>query len=191
MVTGPPASADRYDSAARLFHWTIAALVVVTMPIGITMNEILGEGRAQDVLYVIHELIGVTIFALMLARLLWRLGRGAPSPSPALKPFEVWASRAVHWALYLVLLAMPVTGYLLVVAGGYPLTWFDLFAVPRLVAKNKPLGDLAENAHLTLQWAVYALVAMHAGAALHHHFVRGNDVLARMLPSLARPLRLG
>ena len=90
-----------------------------------------------------------------------------------------------------VLLAMPVTGYVLVVAGGYPLTWFDLFAVPRLVAKNKALGDRAEDAHLALQWAVYGLVAMHAGAALHHHFVRRNDVLARMLPRLARKPRLG
>ncbi len=184
-------SADRYDGGARVFHWTIAALVAVTVPIGITMNVILGAGPAQDVLYVIHESIGVTILVLMVARLGWRLGRGAPPPSRDLGRLEVWASRAVHAALYLVLLAMPVTGYLLVVAGGYPLTWFDLFAVPRLVAKNKALGDLAENAHLALQWAVYGLVAMHAGAALHHHFVRRNDVLARMLPWLARKPRQG
>jgi cytochrome b561 len=175
-------SDDRYDAGARVFHWTVVALVAVTVPIGITMNLILGEGPAQGVLFVIHKSIGVTIFVLMLARLGWRLGRGTPPPSRDLSPLEIRASRAVHALLYLLLLAMAATGYVQEVAGGYPLTWFDLFAVPRLVAKNKALSDLAENAHLALQWAVYGLVAMHAGAALHHHFVRKNDVLARMLP---------
>lgn len=178
-----------YDPVARVFHWTTAALVLATIPIGIAMAEIVDEGPVQDRLYVLHESIGVTIFALVLLRLCWRLGHGAPPPSPALSPLEVAASRTVHALLYLVLFAMPVTGYLLVVAGDYPLTYFDLFAVPRLVGKAKPLSDLAETAHHLLQWLVYALVAAHAGAALHHHFVRGNDVLRRMLPRLARERR--
>ena len=97
------------------------------------------------------------------------------------------ASRAVHWLLYLVLFAMPVTGYLLVVAGDYPLTYFGLFDVPRFVGKHEPLSKFAESAHIALQWVIYALVAMHAGAALHHHFIRRNGVLRRMLPQLAEP----
>jgi cytochrome b561 len=174
-------AATSYDPVARTLHWTIVVLVFVTMPVGIAMNDLVPEGPVQDALYVLHESIGVSIFILMLLRLGWRVGHGAPPPSAALTPLEVLGSRAVHGLLYLVLLAMPVTGYLLVVAGGFPLTYFDLFPVPRLVAKDDALSKISENMHLALQWVVYALVAIHAGAALHHHFIRHNDVLRRML----------
>jgi cytochrome b561 len=174
-----------YDAGARSFHWTIVVLVLVTMPIGIAMNDLVEEGPLQDALYVVHESIGVTIFCLMALRLAWRLARGVPPPSADLNRLEQVTSRAVHALLYIVLFAMPVTGYLLVVAGDYPLTYFGLFSVPRLVGKDGPLSKFAENLHIALQWAVYALVAMHGAAALHHHFVRRNDVLRRMLPRLA------
>jgi len=81
---------------------------------------------------------------------------------------------------------MPITGYVMVVAGGDPLTYFGLAVVPRLVPRNRALSDLADTAHLSLQYVVYALVTIHAAAALHHHFWRHNDVLSRMLPSLRR-----
>jgi cytochrome b561 len=178
-------AALHYDAVARTFHWSIVVLVLVTMPIGIAMNDLVAEGPLQDTLYVVHESIGVTIFCLMLLRLAWRLGRGAPPPSADLSRFEMLLSRSVHALLYLVLLAMPITGYLLVVAGGYPLSYFALFPVPRLVGKDEPLSQLAETGHLAMQWVIYALVAMHAAAALHHHFIRRNDVLRRMLPRWA------
>jgi len=178
-----------YDAGARTFHWTIVALVVVTMPIGIAMNDLVAEGPVQDALYVIHESIGVTIFCLMLLRLAWRLAHGAPAPAAELSRLEVLASQTVHALLYLALLVMPITGYLLVVAGNYPLTYFGLFDVPRFLGKDEPLSKFAESAHIALQWVIYALVAMHAGAALHHHFIRRNGVLRRMLPQLADPRR--
>ncbi len=182
-------AALHYDAGARSFHWIIVGLVLVTVPVGIAMNDLVAEGPVQDALYVIHESIGVTILCLMLLRLAWRLGHGAPAPAAELSPLEVAASRAVHALLYLVLLAMPISGYLLVVAGDYPLSYFGLFNVPRLVGKDEPLSKFAENAHLTLQWVVYALVALHVAAALHHHFLRRNTVLRRMLPGLADPRR--
>ena len=82
--------------------------------------------------------------------------------------------------------AMPISGYVFVIAGDYPLTYFGLADAPRLLAKDKALSDLAETVHLSLQYAIYAVVLMHAGAALHHYFFRRNDVLQRMLPSLRR-----
>ncbi len=139
-----------------MLHWTVAALVVTTVPIGITMYAI-SEGHLQDVLYVVHESIGLSILALMLARLGWRLAKGAPAPSAALSPLEVKASRWVHWLLYAVLLAMPVSGYVFVVAGGYPLTYLDLFEVPRLLAKHQrvAVGPCRGRASSTLQYAIY------------------------------------
>jgi cytochrome b561 len=77
---------------------------------------------------------------------------------------------------------MPVTGYLSVIAGGYPMNFFGLFDVPRLVAKSEALAKFTETAHLTLQYAVYALVLVHVAAALHHHLVRQDGVLRRMWP---------
>lgn len=172
-----------YGARARLFHWLIFALVLLMVPMGLVMTS-LDSGMLQNVLFVTHELVGVTVFVLMLGRLCWRLTHALPPPSRDLSAFEVRASQTVHWLLYLVLFSMPITGYVFVVAGDYPLTYFDLADVPRLLAKNKALSDFAETAHLTLQYAVYALVAAHAGAALHHYFWRRNDVLARMLPGL-------
>ena len=78
---------------------------------------------------------------------------------------------------------MPITGYLSVIAGGYPMNFFGLFDVPRLVAKSEGLGKFMETAHLTLQYAVYALVLAHVAAALHHHWVRHDGVLRRMWPA--------
>lgn len=174
---------DRYGPGARFFHWLIVILVLAMIPMGLVMANIAG-GTLQNVLYVSHESLGLTILALMLLRLIWRLTHKPPPPSPALNHLEIVASGANHWLLYLVLLAMPVSGYLLVVAGGYPLTYFDLGQIPRLVAKDKNFSELAETVHLSLQWVIYALVLLHAAAALHHHFIRHNDVLARMWPGL-------
>jgi cytochrome b561 len=175
---------ETYGSIARLFHWLTLLLVVLLAPLGLVMTS-LDPGKLQDALFVTHQSLGLTLFALILMRLGWRL-RYSPPPSRDLSPMEIKASQFVHWLLYLALLAMPITGYVMVVAGGDPLTYFWIAMVPRFVAKNRILSDLAETAHLSLQYAVYALVCIHAAAALHHHFWRHNDVLARMLPGLRK-----
>jgi cytochrome b561 len=177
-----------YDAVARLFHWTTAALVLLIIPIGWVMTR-LDRGLAQESLFITHESIGLTILGLTAARVAWRLSHPAPPRSPSLSPLEVWASGIVHTVLYLFLLALPISGYIMEVAGGFPLTYFGLAEVPRLVVKDEPLSKLAETAHLTLQFGVSLCIALHIGAALHHHFLRRNDVLARMLPQLGRSIR--
>ncbi len=174
-----------YGAGARSFHWITTLLVLPIIPIGIIMIR-LPRGALQDTLFVAHESLGLAILGLTVLRLAWRLAQGAPRPSPELGPLEARASRAAHALLYVLLLAMPATGYLLVVYGGFPLTFFGLAEVPRLVAKDKPLSELAGAAHLTLQWVIYAAVLAHVAAALHHHFLRHNAVLARMWPGLPR-----
>lgn len=172
-----------YDPVARFFHWATVCLVLLLIPIGLVMAD-LDPGKLQDVLFVTHESLGITILVLVLLRLGWRLTHSPPPPSRDLSRLEVIASGSVHWLLYLLLLAMPISGYIFVVAGDYPLTYFELANAPRLVAPNKVLSDFAETVHLTLQYAIYAVVLLHAGAALHHYFFRRNDVLQRMWPSL-------
>ncbi len=178
-------SETHYGAGARAFHWLTAALLLVIIPIGLVMGS-LPRGLLQDTLFITHESLGLTVLGLTVLRFLWRLAHPAPPPDADLAPLERRARGSVHAALYLVLLAMPATGYLFVSYSGIALHYFGLFRVPSLVAKDKPMGDFALFVHTSLQWAIYALAAMHIGAALHHHFGRRNNVLRRMLPSLER-----
>jgi cytochrome b561 len=179
-------SATQYGSLARFLHWAIAVLIVVTIPCAWVMSHI-GAGPTQNVLYVAHESIGLTVLALASLRLIWRL-IDPPPPLPAsVLPGKARLAHLNHQLLYLLLFLMPVSGYLFVIAGAYPMTYFALFDVPRLVGKNEDLSKLMETAHLSLQFAVYALVGLHVAAALHHHLVKRDGVLWRMWPVRRAP----
>jgi cytochrome b561 len=172
-----------YGAGARFFHWLTVGMLLAIVPLGLVMGG-LPRGALQNAAFITHESLGLSVLALTLLRFLWRLAHPAPPPSADLAPVEREASRWVHIALYLVLLALPITGYLFVSFSGIALDYFGLARVPALVAKDKSAGDLALAVHKALQWAIYTLAALHVGAALHHHFLRRNNVLRRMLPSL-------
>lgn len=173
----------QYGAPARFFHWAIAILVIVTIPIAWAMLRV-GEGPLQNLLFVVHESIGLSIFVLAVLRVVWRFVETPPPLPASVPPGRALIARINHWLLYFLLFLMPVTGYLSVVAGGYPLNFFALFDVPRLVGKSESLGKFTENAHLALQYAVYVLVLVHVAAALHHHLVQRDGVLRRMWPGL-------
>jgi cytochrome b561 len=175
----------RYGAGARAFHWITVALLLIIIPIGLVMGR-LPRGLLQDTLFITHESLGVTVLGITLLRAFWRLAHPAPPPSADLAPLERRASGAVHAALYLILLAAPITGYLYISFKGITLHYLGLVAVRALVAPDKSLAKLAFSIHAALPWAIYTLAALHIGAALHHYFVRRNDVLQRMLPSLDR-----
>jgi cytochrome b561 len=179
-------AAATYSVGARAFHWATVALLLAIIPIGLVMGA-LPRGTLQNVCFITHESLGLTVLGLTVLRFLWRLRHAPPPPSADLTPLEQRASRGVHALLYGLLLVMPATGYLFVTFSGIDVHYFGLMRVPALVEQDKPTGELFLAIHVSLQWAIYALAAMHIGAALHHHFRRRNDVLTRMLPSL-RPL---
>ena len=174
-----------YGGGARVFHWLTVALLLIIMPMGIVMGD-LPHGRLQDALFITHESLGITVLALTVLRFLWRLGHRPPPPSADLNRLEIRASGGVHALLYLMLVVMPITGYLFISFLGIDFIYAGLVDVPPPVAKDKPTGEFFGLIHASLQWAIYGLVAMHAGAALHHYFFRRNDVLQRMLPGLRR-----
>jgi cytochrome b561 len=179
-----PNGSAQYGSLARFFHWAVALLVVATVPLAWAMLN-LRSGPTQDLLFTIHQSIGLTIFALVVLRLAWRSANPPPPLPASVSPVQARLARLNHWLLYLVLVLMPVTGYLSVTAGGYPLSFFGLFDVPRLVAKGKSLAHLTEATHLALQYVIYALVVLHVAAALHHRWVKHDGVLRRMWPGRA------
>ncbi len=174
-------SPTQYGSIARFLHWATAILIIVTIPFGLIMVNI-GPGTMQNVLYVTHESIGLPIVTLAVLRLIWRLADPPPPLPASIPPGQARLARINHQLLFLLLFLMPASGYLFVIAGGYPMNYFKLFDVPRLVDKNEGLSKLMETAHLSLQFAVYALVGAHVAAALHHHLVKRDGVLRRMWP---------
>lgn len=176
---------DRYSRGAIWLHWIIAALVVVNLAIGLLHDSLL-EGVAGAI--PLHKSIGLSVLALTLARIGWRLTHRPPRLPVDLPAWERGAARASHVAFYALLLALPLAGWVMGSAGRearYPMRWFGLFDVPHLPgsARTAAFGD---GAHMVLGYAMAALVALHLAAALRHHFVLRNAVLGRMLPGVAR-----
>ena len=141
-----------------------------------------GEGPTHDALYNFHKSLGVLILILMVLRLINRLAVGAPAPDPEIEPWQKTVSSIVHGLLYVLLLAMPIVGYVANSAYGASTPFFGLFELPALVGKNESLVDDAIHAASLGGLAGDLLVLLHIGAALHHHFIRGDNVLRRMLP---------
>jgi cytochrome b561 len=170
-----------YPATSKWLHWLVAICVLTTAPVAIAMGRV-AEGPLQDRLYNFHKSLGVLILILMALRLINRLAVGAPAPDPAIEPWQKTASSAVHGLLYVLLLAMPVVGYVANSAYGARTPFFGLFELPAIIGKNEALATQLFTVHRWTGWLVIVLVVVHIGAALQHHFLRGDNVLRRMLP---------
>ncbi len=172
----------RYTRVAMGLHWVIAALIVVNLVIGL-LHEPFPAVRA---LMPAHKAIGVTVLALTLARIGWRLTHRAPPLPATVTPWQRGAAQRAHVGRYLLMLALPLTGWALVSGGERrPLSWFGLFPLPYLPV-SPAAADAADNAHGLLGWLALALLAVHAGAALYHRLLLRDGVLGRMAPALER-----
>ena len=174
---------QRYSGVAIAFHWTIAFLVIVNLIVGIGHDAV----PALRAWMPGHKAIGITVLALTLGRLAWRLAHRAP-PLPATTPaWEKGAAHATHWALYALMVVMPLTGWAMVSGpeGRRPLTWFGAFDIPYLPVSTGT-ADVGHSAHGVLGWLMAALVLLHIAAVLRHHLLLRDNVLARMLPVARR-----
>jgi cytochrome b561 len=170
--------AARYNRTARALHWIIAALVIGNIAGGLLHDAL------EDVvnLMPLHKAAGMTVLVLTLARIAWRLTWTAPPQPASMSGLEVLVARAAHLLFYALMLAMPVTGWIMASAGKYPLTWFGLFDLPKLpVTREDPLYALGREGHELLGWLFLALAVLHIAAALRHHFILKDNVLRRML----------
>ena len=172
---------DRWGWVSQSLHWLVALLIVVIAIIGLTMGDLPNSPRKISV-YSLHKSLGLTVLALAALRLAWRLYAGAPQHVPGTPQWQRWAASTTHVALYGLMFAMPLTGWLLNSAAGYPLQWFKLFNLPALAAENDALRELAEELHEAGFWLLLVLVLAHASAALYHHVFQRDDTLRRMLP---------
>jgi cytochrome b561 len=171
----------RWGWLSQFLHWLIVVLIVLQVTLGL-LAEDLPSGVRKLGLLARHKSVGITILALVVLRLLWRWLNPTPALPPTLKTWEVSLARLTHVLLYVVLFAMPLSGWLMSSARGFPVSWFGFFQLPDLVSKDKPLYNALVSTHICLSYVLYAVVALHVAAALKHHFVLRDDVLRRMLP---------
>lgn len=168
----------KYNGVARILHWLIALGIITAITLG------LGHDAWRDLFPVmpIHKAIGITILALSLFRLYWRLSHPAP-PLPATMPgWQVGMAHGLHWLFYAMIIAVPMTGWIMSSAGTYPLQWFGLFDIPKWpVMKDSPLAQAAHAGHEVMGKLFIPLIALHIGAALYHQFAVKDGVLRRML----------
>ncbi|WP_017915125.1 cytochrome b [Xanthomonas sacchari] len=173
---------NRWGSVSQTLHWLIAALILLLGVVGLTMGE-LPKTPKYFWVYTAHKSLGLTVLALVIVRLGWRLYAGAPKPVPGTPGWQERIADATHALLYVMIFAIPLSGWLYDSASGLrPFRWFGLVAVPKLSAPNEHLRDLSHTVHEWGFWLLIAVVLAHAGAAFYHHLFQRDATLARMLP---------
>ena len=174
-----------YTRTAIALHWLIAIAIVATFGVGLIMHD-LALSPFKLKIYSWHKWAGVTIFLLVLFRLGWRLTHRPPGPPAGMPAWQHTAAEVTHLLIYILMIAIPLSGWLMSSAKGFQTVYFGILPLPDLLAKNKELGELLSFVHTVLNFTLAGLVLAHAGAALKHHFIDRDDVLTRMLPFIKK-----
>ncbi len=172
----------RYTAVAIVLHWLMAALLLGLFAVGLYMVDLPLSPRKLQV-YSWHKWAGVTAFAFVLVRLAWRAGHPPPPLPASMAVWERAAAAVAHGALYVLMLAIPLSGWLMSSAMGFQTVWFGVLPIPDLIGKNEELGDLLRIIHISLNYTLAGLVLLHIGAALKHRLINRDDVFGRMWPS--------
>ena len=179
-------TADSWGAPAKLFHWVMAALILAQIALGV-MAAGWRVSPTKLELFFWHKSNGMLILALVALRLLWRLANPAPLLPPGMAPWERAAARLSHLLLYVLMVALPMTGWIVNSAANVPFRIFWLIPLPAIVAHDESTADLAAWVHGGLAVLLALVLTAHIGAALRHHFVKRDAVLERMLPGTRRP----
>ena len=185
-------SATKWGWVSITLHWVTVLAIVGLAIVGTQMDD-LPTSLVKVKVYALHKSVGLTVLALTALRLAWRLFAGAPKLAP-MPRWQRLAAHASHVALYALLFAMPLSGWLLHSASsnaGYALKWFGLFKVPAIAAYDPALKHLAHELHEGIFKAILVVAIVHVAAAFKHHFVDRDDTLHRMLPLLPDPAAAG
>ena len=169
-----------YTVTARTLHWLVAALVLTQVPLGIVIANKLG-GPLQEWLYDLHKSFGALLVPLIFVRVIYRLTH-TPEPLPKdVPPMQQVAARAMHWTLYTLLILQPMIGWIATSAYPAPVPIFHLFNMPLIWPDNRDLSGQLFTIHRWLGIVIAIVAAGHIGAALHHHFIKKDRILMRMI----------
>jgi len=187
------AARERYTTVAIVLHWLIALILIGNIVLAWQLED--AKGLAKFQLFQLHKSLGITVLVLSLARLAWRLINPPPAPLASMKAWERYASLAVHMGFYVIMIGMPMSGWLMVSASPHniPTLLFGFIDLPYLpfvhglaVAQAKALAEAFGEAHEIMAWVAYGLIGLHVGAALKHQFLDRDTIVSRMVPFLKR-----
>ncbi len=175
----------RYDSVAITLHWFIALAIILLIPMGFFMGDFPDAIKFPS--YTIHKSLGIVVLALSMLRFVWRLMNPPPALPAGMKPYEITLSKLTHWVFYFLIIAMPLSGWLMVSASQkYPTVFFWLGEVPFLPMPEgidkKATAHMFKEYHELLAFGALGLLALHVGAALKHQFINRDNLFARMMP---------
>ena len=175
-------TADRYGHVAQLLHWIVVALIIGQFVLASTAEDLPRLSAERLEVTALHKSLGLTVLILAVLRLVWRSVSPPPLLPATMKPWERGFAQLIHWALYGVMFAMPLSGWMWSSASNYPVSWFGLVQMPDLVPPGEGLKDAFHEGHEILGTLLLVLAALHVLAALKHHFLDRDTVLRRMLP---------
>ena len=172
---------EKFSFTTRLLHWSIAALLLIQIPLAWYMTDLpLGPDKFEK--YALHKSFGMTLFTLAVVRLIWATVSKRPPLPPETKLYEKILAKATQGLLYLIVIVMPISGWVMSSAANVPVTIFGVIALPSLVEPNKQLMESMEGVHEAQSIALLILVSVHVLAGLKHQFMDRDNVLHSMLP---------
>lgn len=173
-------SGVRFGVITQALHWGMFGLFIALYVSAEIMQD-LPKGEEKWALYGLHKSLGVTALFLVFLRLSWRGLNPLPEGDGNNPAWQRKLAAAVHLLLYAVMLVMPLSGYVMSMSHGFGIEWFGLWELPDLVGKDEVLAEQAKRLHIYSSYGLYALVGVHAGAALWHQFILRDGVMSRML----------
>jgi cytochrome b561 len=174
-------TATSYGSTTKFFHWTVALCVIALLIVGFMMDDIQNKALKMQV-YNLHKLLGLTVLILMLSRLVWRLLNIQPGYPASVPRWEQRAARSVHDLLYLTLIIMPLSGWIMSTAAGHPPYLGSYLIKAPFISVSQSTAQFFNNLHSAFAWIIPGLISIHIAAAIKHHLIDKNNVLLRMLP---------
>lgn len=177
-------SAFQYGAIAKFLHWALALLILLQYYLVYWKRWVLPEKSAMANFYIggLHKPIGVVFLLLALFAVIWHVNNPKPAYPPQMHNWEKQSALLVQGVLYLTLFAMPLSGFMMSTAAGYPPSFFGLFQFPQWIPQNPAVAHFFFDVHQITGYVIIALVTIHIAAALKHHFIDHDDILKRMLP---------
>lgn len=173
---------NSFGTVGKTFHWLIALMIIGMLTVGFIMAD-MDPSPTKMTLYGLHKATGAVILILVIMRLTWRLMNPVPQLPSSLRPMHHRLAKLSPLALYTLLFLMPLSGYTLSTAAGYPISIYGLFTLPSLLPKNLEVSKMAVTIHKYGAFAFIGVLVLHVSAAFYHHFILKTNVLRRMLPS--------
>lgn len=170
----------QYSSGAKFLHWLIGIIVIVMLSCSFFLNDL--PDKYQSSAYMIHKSLGLTVLFLVMLFFLWIKRTGKPAWPNTMSPWQKILAYTVHYSLFVLLIIMPLCGWIMSVAANRVPSYFGLFKMPLPIKESESLAEFMEQSHIVIAWLLIALIVLHIAGALVHHFIEKDNILKQMLP---------